>query len=154
MATTITPPRGDESAELAREIFLANAGGVLVKRAAFVLEKRGIPLMPLKGVLLQRLVYSEGPFRSIADVDLLVPEPRFFEAAALLEAAGFSNTRWETGRWQVTLTNPNGPPLGIDLHRRLTRTVRSRLTAEGLFARGVADTQLFGAPVVLPCAED
>ncbi len=155
MATTVTPPTSnDPLVELAREVFLTNAGRALVKRVANLLNPRGIPIMPLKGVLLQKLVYAAGPFRSIADVDLLVPERRFFEAVALLEAAGFSRASWERGAWQVTLSNPSGPPLGIDLHRRLTRTVRSRLTAEGMFARGREDTELFDCPIVVPCAED
>jgi Uncharacterised nucleotidyltransferase len=139
---------------LAAEMFLKTAGPSLVKRVAEILDATGIPVMPLKGVLLQKLVYGDRFFRSIADVDLLVPERRFFEACAALQAAGFSNARWEEGQWQVTLTNPNGPPLGIDLHRRLTRTARSHLTAAGIFARGRLDTQLFGASVILPSSED
>jgi hypothetical protein len=110
--------------------------------------------MPLKGVLLQKLVYRDESFRPIVDVDLLVPEARFFEAYAELRGAGFTDERWELGRWQVTLRNPTGPPLGVDLHRRLARTSRARLTAAGMFQRGTIDTQLFGAPVVLPCPDD
>jgi hypothetical protein len=143
-----------DAQRLVTEMFLKAAGPALVKRVAEILATRGIPVMPLKGVLLQKLVYGDRSFRSITDVDLLVPERRFFEAFSLLAAAGFSNERWEIGQWQVTLTDPNGPPLGIDLHRRLTRTVRSHLTAAGIFARGTADTQLFGAPVILPSPED
>lgn len=143
-----------DAQRIVTEMFLKAAGPALVKRVAEILGARGIPVMPLKGVLLQKLVYGERSFRSITDIDLLVPERRFFEAFRLLEAAGFSSQRWESGQWQVTLTNPNGPPLGIDLHRRLTRTARSRLTSAGIFARGRTDTQLFDAPVILPDAED
>jgi hypothetical protein len=110
--------------------------------------------MPLKGVLLQGLVYRDRSFRPIRDVDLLVPEARFLDACAALRAAGFSRARWEPGRWQVTLSNPDGPPLGVDLHRRLTRTSRSHLTSNGLFERGKTDTKLFGVPVVVPSAAD
>ena len=147
---------GARRPRLVAEMFLKAAGPSLVKRVAEILGPRGIAVMPLKGVLLQKLVYGDRSFRSIADVDLLVPERRFFEACSLSGGRrAFPTQRWEMGQWQVTLTNPNGPPLGIDLHRRLTRTVRSRLTADGnLRARGRPDTQLFGAPVILPCAED
>ncbi|MEO8215053.1 MAG: hypothetical protein ABI560_17770, partial [Myxococcales bacterium] len=62
--------------------------------------------------------------------------------------------RWESGGWEVSLCDPKGPPLGVDLHRRLSRTVRSRLTVAGLFARGTPDSSLFDAPVVLPSAND
>ncbi len=148
---TVTEP---DAQRIVAEMFLKAAGPALVKRVAEILGEHGIPVMPLKGALLQKLVYGDRSFRSIADVDLLVPERRFFEAFSLLQAAGFSNERWETGQWQVTLTNPNGPPLGIDLHRRLTRTSRSRLTSEELFVRGRPDTQLFGARVILPSGED
>jgi hypothetical protein len=110
--------------------------------------------MPLKGVLLQKLVYREESFRPITDVDLLVPEQQFFDACAELRDAGFTDERWEVGRWQVTLRNPAGPPLGVDLHRRLTRTSRARLSSAGMFRRGTIDTQLFGAPIVLPCPDD
>jgi hypothetical protein len=139
---------------LIAEIFLMAAGPALVKRAADVLAVRGIPVMPLKGVLLQRLVYRDRSFRPIIDVDLLVPDDRFFEACSLLREAGFTKASWELGRWQVTLRNPDGPPLGIDLHRRITRTVRSRLTEADLFARGRPDAQMFGGPVILPSPDD
>lgn len=127
---------------------------MLVKRVAEALRPHGIPVMPLKGVLLQRLVYGDKVFRPISDVDILVPEPRFFDAYAILQAAGFSRARWEKGQWEVTLTDPAGPPLGVDLHRTLSRTYRSRLTSAGLFARGTPDSRLFGTQVVLPCGED
>ena len=140
--------------QVAVEIFLTSAGPALVKRVAELFSARGIPVMPLKGVLLQKLVYGKTTFRSISDVDLLVPEKRFLEAHATLREAGFSKSNWEVGGWQVTMKNPAGPPLGVDLHRRLTRTVRSNLTAEGMFERGVVDAHLFGTEVVLPCAED
>lgn len=137
-----------------RETFLRAAGPLLVKRIVEILEPRGIPVMPLKGVLLQKLVYGDRTFRPIVDVDLLVPDARFFEAYALLRANGFTQERWEPGEWQVTLKNPRGVPLGIDLHRRLTRTSRARLTPAAMFARGTRDTGLFDAPVVLPSNED
>jgi len=137
-----------------RETFLKAAGPLLVKRIVEILEPRGIPVMPLKGVLLQKLVYGDKAFRPIVDVDVLVPEERFFEAWRLLRANGFTGEQWEIGRWQVTLRNPDGPPLGIDLHRRLTRTVRSRLTEAELFARGRPDSGMFGAPVILPSPDD
>ena len=149
------PVAPDHAAQrLAAEIFLTSAGPALVKSVAEILGAQRIPVMPLKGVLLQRLVYRDKAYRPISDVDLLVPEARFVDAYRTLHSAGFSGSRWEIGAWQVTINNPHGPPLGIDLHRRLTRTSRSRLTPAGLFERGTPDTQLFGTTVVIPSAED
>jgi hypothetical protein len=130
------------------------AGPNLVKRVAEILGAQRIPVMPLKGVLLQRLVYGDKSYRPISDVDLLVPESRFLDAHAALRAAGFTQQQWEKGGWQVTVKDPTGPPLGVDLHRRLTRTSRSRLTAKGLFERGTIDTRIFGIAVTLPTAND
>jgi hypothetical protein len=143
-----------EAQQIAKEVFLTTAGPALVKRVVEILNPLGIPVMPLKGVLLQKLVYGEKTFRSISDVDLLVPEDRFLEAKAALEAGGFSKSRWERGRWQAALWDPNGPPLGIDLHRVLSRTPRSKLTTGGLFERGSIDSRLFGVPVYVPCGND
>jgi hypothetical protein len=139
---------------MARETFLRAAGPALVVEAAEILGARGISVMPLKGVLLQRLVYDPTRFRPIVDVDVLVPEARFGEAYEALRSAGFSEERWEPGGWQVSLKRPNGILLGIDLHHRLSRTVRSRLTGDGLFQRGTRDEELFGIAVTLPSHED
>lgn len=153
---TETPVTAQDPAanRLVAEMFLKAAGPALVKRVAEVLYRRRIPVMPVKGVLLQKLVYGEQSFRPIADVDILVPEPQFGAALAALRDTGFTQERWELGGWQVTLRDPAGPPLGVDLHRRLTRTSRSRLSVAGMFQRGKMDAQLFGAPVILPSAED
>ena len=90
IAAPITVAEPDAQ-RLVAEMFLKAAGPALVKRVAEILGPRGIPVMPLKGVLLQKLVYGDRSFRAIADVDLLVPERRFFEAFSLLAAAGFSD---------------------------------------------------------------
>jgi hypothetical protein len=140
--------------KLALETFLTTAGPALVRDIAEILGTRGIQVMPLKGVLLQKLVYGPKRFRPISDVDVLVPEAQFYEAYNTLRAAGFSNERWEPGDWQVTMQKSGGPPLTTDLHRLLSRTPRSRLTVGGLFERGATDTGLFGVPVVIPSADD
>jgi hypothetical protein len=143
-----------DARQLAVQVFMTTAGPALVKRVAETLAPRGIPVMPLKGVLLQKLVYGERSFRQISDVDVLVPEDRFDESVACLGANGFTRQRLEPGGWEMVLRDPSGPPLNVDLHKRLSRTTRSRLTAAGLFARAVPDTELFGARVLLPSPED
>ncbi len=149
-----SPSDSSRDLRLVAEMFLVSAGPEIVKTVARILAPNGIPVMPLKGVLLQKIAYGDRSFRPIADVDLLVPEARFFEAIALLRASGFNRERWERGEWQVTLTKAGAVPLGIDLHRDLTRTSRSGLTAAGMFARGSRDTRLFGAPIVVPSDDD
>lgn len=133
---------------------MINAGPRLVREVARTLAPRGIPVMPLKGVLLQRLVYGVSTFRPISDVDILVPPARFLEAHAALVDAGFEHVFWEEGRWQATLKNPGRLPLGIDLHRDVSRTPRSGLTPEGLFGRSKSDESLFGIAVRVPAPCD
>jgi hypothetical protein len=145
-------PNPTESA--ARELFVSASAAHLVKRVAVILAQRGIPVMPLKGALLQKLVYPSHEFRPISDVDLLVLEPDFVEAEGLLERSGFEVVSWEHGRWQVTLRDSAGPRLGVDLHRSLTRTPRSNLSSQALFERGSRDSALFGVPLRIPSPLD
>jgi hypothetical protein len=144
----------DDFRELAREMFLREAGAAMVRQVAEVLSVQQIAIMPLKGALLQRLVYGTNRFRSISDVDILVLEPQFDEAHSALTRAGFETVRWERGRWQATLRDPARSPLPIDLHRRLSRTPRSKLTSAGLFERGSTNVELFGSPIRTPSAND
>lgn len=138
-----------ETGRLATEIFLTAAAPRLVRETALLLAPFHIPLMPLKGALLQRLIYKGDSFRLITDVDVLVPPHQFSQAYDVLRGAGFSEAREEPGLWEVSLRRPKGL-LALDLHRRLSATARSRLRPEDMFARGTADDRLFDAPVVLP----
>lgn len=138
----------------ATELFLSRAAERLVVEAAQALGARGIPLMPLKGALLQKLVYAGQTrrVRLLSDVDLLVPPARFAEAHEVLRAAGFTRERWEGGRWQVAMGRP-GSLLALDLHQRLSRTTRARLTAEEMFREAQPNKDLFGVDVLVPRAE-
>lgn len=128
-------------------MFLTVAGPALVREVAEILAPLGIPVMPLKGVLLQRLVYKTNSFRTMVDVDILVPPARFTDARHALTAAGFSLIAAPTPN-EVTLRRPNGW-LDLDLHRGLTDSMRSHLRADDMFARGQRDDQLFDTSVVL-----
>lgn len=138
---------------LATELFYTTAAPALVREVAGILAPGNIPIMPLKGALLQRLVYGIRSFRPVSDVDVLVPPARFLEARRALRAAGFTVEREEQGGWEVALRRPEAL-LELDLHRRLSSTVRSGLLPEDLFRRGHPDTALFGVPVVVPDARD
>lgn len=136
-------------ARIATELFYTTAAPAMVREVAHILAPHGIPIMPLKGALLQRWVYGQRAFRGLSDIDLLVPPQRFAEARVALRAAGFTVEREEPGGWEVALRRPQAL-LEIDLHRRLSSTARSGLRAEDLFLRGRRDTTLFQADVVLP----
>jgi len=148
-------PKSDDLRWLAAGLYLGGKGRGLIHEAAEILASQGIPLMPLKGVLLQQLVYggSKRGTRLISDVDVLVPPARFAEAHALLRDAGFTEAHWEGGGWQVALRRP-GEVLCLDLHQRLSRTARARLTAERLLAGASRDTSLFGVEVLVPRPTD
>jgi len=137
----------------ARELFLIEAVPRLVRTVGEILIARGIPVMPLKGALLQRWVYGARVFRPVSDVDVLVPPGRFHDARTALQLAGFTMEREEPGGWEVALRCPNGW-LEIDLHRRLSSTARSKLSAQDFFYRGRPDSSLFGVEVILPDPRD
>lgn len=137
-----------------RASFLASVlTAELVARVARALAAEGIEVMPLKGALLQRWVYPDPAEREVSDVDVLVQPGAFRRAEAALQRAGFRWLRSEGSDWQSVWLHPE-VPIEIDLHRRLARTRRHRLTPEALFEAGHRDATLFGVPVVLPSPAD
>jgi hypothetical protein len=135
------------AAALANAMFLTVAGPEMVREVAEILAPLGIPVMPLKGVLLQRLVYKTASFRTMVDVDILVPPARYTDAYHALISAGFSFTAAPTPN-EVSLRRPDGW-LDLDLHRGLTDSMRCHLRADDMFARGRRDDQLFETSIVL-----
>jgi len=133
---------------LAAELFFKTAAPALVREVAGTLASAQIPVMPLKGVLLQQLVYRTS-FRAMSDVDLLVPPSLFVRAREILRRAGFQ----VFGVGQDVLRR-SGFILEIDLHRKLSTTTRSRLLPEDMFRRGRTDVELFGVSVVIPDGRD
>ncbi|MBZ0118220.1 MAG: nucleotidyltransferase family protein, partial [Sandaracinaceae bacterium] len=119
--------------------------------AVKLLNRQGILPMPLKGVLLQHLVYRDPSERVLSDVDLLVPPGHFDEAVRALRAAGYALA--PEGRAAVHAKGPSAR-LEIDLHRRLFAPGLFGLSARHLFERGHLDERLFDCVVVVPSAED
>jgi hypothetical protein len=135
---------------ISRQAFLtAVVAREVVAEAARALAPRHILLMPLKGALLQQWVYPDAAQRDLVDVDVLVRPAHFEAAEAALARAGFRYLRSEPGRWQSVWKHPQ-VPLELDLHRRVARTRRHRLTADALFADATPDEALFGVPVMRP----
>jgi hypothetical protein len=51
---------------------------------------RGVPVLPLKGLYLAEKIYPAPGARPMSDLDLLVPQEQFHDAAQILRALGFS----------------------------------------------------------------
>lgn len=101
--------------------------------------------MPLKGVLLQHLLYADPAERLVSDVDVLVPEDRFEAAIEALLADGFELQKVGRSLIEVALRSPKG--LAVDLHRSLFSPARYKLSTAGVFRRSTLDERSFGVPV-------
>lgn len=138
---------GAVSAE-ARRLFTASVVAREVLRdAAQALGKRNIPVMPLKGVLFQHVLYADPAERDLRDVDVLVPEDRFPEAIAVLVEHGFEPRNAGRSWIEVGLRSPRGLPL--DLHRRLFCSFRYHMPTEDLFRRASVDSTFVGQPLCI-----
>jgi hypothetical protein len=115
------------------------------------LRPEGIPVMPLKGVLLQLLTYTDPAARLISDVDVLVPPAHFEAAVERLLRAGYRLIGVGRSGIEVALRSPLG--ITIDLHQRLFCAGRFRLSAAGVLRRARRDTRL-GAPLWWPDGRD
>lgn len=119
----------------------------VLRETARILGHEGIPLMPLKGVVLSQLLYSDPALRPMSDVDVIVPEALFAPAIRALSAAGFEPEGAGRNLMAVSFGTPQRFPL--DLHQRLFGRARYRLSTHALFARSTLDRKLFGFPVRL-----
>lgn len=119
--------------------------------AVRVLNAAGVVPMPLKGVLLQALVYQDPADRVLSDADVLAPPGRFDDAIAALRAAGYRVD--VEGRAGASTKGPRAR-LEVDVHRRLFSPGLYALGARDLFARGTLDRRLFDVSVVLPDPQD
>lgn len=119
--------------------------------AVRVLNDAGIVPMPLKGVLLQHLVYQDPAERLLSDADVLIPPGRFEEAIDALRAAGHRIA--PEGRAGASTRGPRAR-LEVDVHRRLFSPGLYGLRAEHMFARGTLEERVFDATVVVPDPPD
>src|SRR6266511_5085875 len=88
-----------------------------LREVARALGDSGIPVMPLKGVLFQLVLYADPAERRLCDVDVLVPESRFAEAIAILMQHGYRPESAGPSWIEAAFRSPRGLPL--DLHRRV-----------------------------------
>jgi Uncharacterised nucleotidyltransferase len=133
-------PRAFAAAVIARET---------LKDVARELGRAEIPVMVLKGALLQLEVYASDPAqRTLTDVDVLVPEPCFFAALAHLRGCGFRPRSAGPSWIEAALDGPRGLP--VDLHRRLFCPLRYGLTTPAVFQRARCDHRALGVSIWLP----
>ncbi|HTV25708.1 MAG TPA: nucleotidyltransferase family protein [Polyangiaceae bacterium] len=118
-----------------------------LKDVATLLGERGIPVMPLKGVLFQLLLYPDPAARRLCDVDVLVPEARFAEAIEVLVQHGYRPASAGPSWIEAALESPRGLP--VDLHRRVFCALRYRMPTHEQFARATLDEQQLGVALHL-----
>jgi hypothetical protein len=118
-----------------------------LKDVATLLGARGIPVMPLKGVLFQLFLYSDPAERQLCDVDVLVPEERFAEAIEVLIQHGYRPANAGPSWIEAAFESPRGLP--VDLHRRLFCARRYRMPTREQFARARPDQARLGVALQL-----
>lgn len=127
------------------------AADALVADVAACLDKQRIPVMPMKGALLQHWLYDDPTERPMTDVDLLVAPRDLDRAVRVLCDAGYRPTAHASVGGRVLQTRFG---LSLDLHPHLFGPGRFRMPTGDLFARGTRDTSLFGQAVRLPSPLD
>lgn len=98
-----------------------------------VLSGAGIPMLPIKGVVLSTLLHGDPGFRRCGDIDIVVPPAAFDQAVALLQSQGYRPRHPEfmtrAGRFrpalkrcrnEVGLIGPEGDHT-LEVHHRLCK---------------------------------
>jgi hypothetical protein len=133
-----------------RDLFarLANhaASEAVLRDALRALHTTDVEVMPLKGVLLRRLVYDDPAERPVGDVDLLVRGRDVRRAHEALDAAGFEPIFLEPMERERSFRHRRLGLL-VDLHWQLFYDDYFDFDAEGLFARASWDATAFSTPV-------
>jgi hypothetical protein len=116
-----------------------------LREVARALHRARIPVMPLKGVLFQLVLYEDPAVRALCDVVVLVPPRRYSEAIDILVQHGYRPVSAGPSWIEAAFASPHGLPL--DLHRRIFCARRYRLSPRDLFFRATVDDQLLGVPI-------
>lgn len=131
----------------ARRFAAGVASQEILREAASALGRRGVPVVPLKGVLFQRTLYDDPSERFSSDVDLLVLPQDFERAVSALLGAGFRFQKLGRSLIEAAFASPRG--FAVDLHFRLFGFGRFDLSTRDVFRRARPDARLFGVPVLL-----
>jgi len=114
------------------------------------LNRCGVRPMPLKGALLQKIVYGPGT-RSSVDLDLLVHPRDVPKVRYALMRAGFTRE----SHYQVTEEYIHKRfPIPLDLHWAVFPEGLFNLSTDSLFMRSSANHTLFGFDACIPQALD
>lgn len=134
-----------------RRAATALAATALVRDVAQRLAEQAIPVMPVKGALLQHWLYDDPSERPLTDVDLLVRPDHLRRAVQVLEVEGYRRlSRNRVG--PVVMCTPFG--LALDLHPRLFDRARYRMSTYDVFSRSSEDREVYSASVRLPSPLD
>jgi len=132
----------------ARERFVASVvAPEVLRQVVTAVRPLGIPVMPLKGVLLQQLVFDDPTERFLTDVDVLIPLHRWPDARGALLASGFEPRAAAKSMIEESFHTPGG--FVLDLHGRLFGVGRYRMRTRDVFERAAVDRDLFGVPIHL-----
>jgi hypothetical protein len=138
-----------------------------LKQVVVAFEDARVEVIPLKGAILQSLLYKDSGLRGMSDVDLLVRPDVFLTAVNILYRLGFkacSKDRFENITWFEKLPRENWPKdlsfsdkfsLVIELHQQLVETwflPAYPLNIEAVWDRSVSLKQSDKTPAVF--AED
>lgn len=149
----------EEAARIAQRSARLAALTLDLSRAA---ETAGVPFVPLKGTCLRLTRPQEAPWRSSADIDLLI-EDRDLEAwAGILGRIGYSDRQRD--RRHVRFARPDevpqptdgdhrDHPCPIELHTALRETILGRrIDITAAYRRGLSECRVAGLPVLVPGA--
>src|SRR5262249_10812472 len=86
------PPTVREALATGRRTVAARTALLVRELAAVlrILDKAGVPTIPLKGVALSEMLYGDPGLRDCSDIDVLVPRDRAREALRLLRSLGYA----------------------------------------------------------------
>jgi hypothetical protein len=128
----------------------ASARGVL-QQVTSAFEERGIPLLPVKGIITAHALYDDVAARTISDIDLRVSRRHFRQVPRIARSLGWSTETpgpvlWQTvlkvGGWEVDVECTLGPP-GL-----------CALSVENLIRRAHRCVEPFGFPHLQPELND
>ncbi len=88
--------------------------------AAHVLQKRRIPFVPIKGLLLAQMLYDDYALRGSSDIDLAVPLEYYEEAVRSLTEAGHTHSRSEYQHKTVEVLSCRKYGTTLELHFALS----------------------------------
>jgi hypothetical protein len=114
------------------------------RAAAAALREQGVPVVPVKGILLSRRIYAEVTERPFLDVDLLITRSAWQKGRRALVALG--KTLYESTELGELTVDVHG--VHVELHTEIGRLEMTDLVVEDLVARALPESETFGFPIL------